>query len=146
MVYVHVNMAKFLYLIPFGLVEIAISIGIPAQPWYAKLTRWSIPYDVALVSKQIDDWYSHDNCSGLLCFPGKLSRNLHIACHPAYGAVVISPETSFSLTYRGNLFGHSINISWPIVSKFCTEHNSCTAVLCAKFENDLAMKRRVMRN
>ena len=33
-------------------------------------------------------------------------------------------------------FIHRIIFSYPIICKFCTEHGSTTAVLCAKFQND----------
>ena len=34
------------------------------------------------------------------------------------------------------LFAHNLFISYLIALKFCTEHGSDTAVLCAKFQND----------
>ena len=34
-------------------------------------------------------------------------------------------------------FIHTIHSSCQIVSKFCTEHGSITAMLCAEFQNDL---------
>ena len=35
-----------------------------------------------------------------------------------------------------NYFEHNISFSCPIILKFCTDHSSCTAVFCAKFQND----------
>ena len=42
------------------------------------------------------------------------------------------------LKSREILFAHNSLLSWQIVLKFCTEHGSNTAVLCANFENDLS--------
>ena len=37
-----------------------------------------------------------------------------------------------------NTFTHNLFFSSPIVLKFCTEHDSYTVVLCAKYQNDWA--------
>ena len=39
---------------------------------------------------------------------------------------------------------HNIHFSCPIILKFCTEHGSITAMLCAKFQNDWATVKYVM--
>ena len=38
-------------------------------------------------------------------------------------------------------FAINIRFSCPIVSKFCTEHDSDTATLCVKFQNDRAVEK-----
>ena len=43
-----------------------------------------------------------------------------------------------------NLFVHNINLSCPIILKFCTKHGSGTAMLCAKFRNDWATEKYLM--
>ena len=42
------------------------------------------------------------------------------------------------LKYHEISFGHNLLLSCQIILKFCTEHGSITAVLCANFQNDLA--------
>ena len=42
------------------------------------------------------------------------------------------------LKWYANLVIHNIHFNCPIILKFCTEHGSITAVLCAKFQNDWA--------
>ena len=46
-------------------------------------------------------------------------------------------ETHLKLKSHEILFIHNIHFSDQIIFKFCTEHGSNTAVLCAKFHNDL---------
>ena len=41
-------------------------------------------------------------------------------------------------------FAHHLFLSYLIALKFCTEHGSFTAVLCPKFQNDLATKTNLM--
>ena len=43
-----------------------------------------------------------------------------------------------------NLFSNNVHMSYRINLKFCTEHGSDTAVLCAKFQNDLTTEQYVM--
>ena len=45
-------------------------------------------------------------------------------------------ETHPKLKSREISFVHNVRFSCPIFLKFCTEHGSITAVLCAKFQND----------
>ena len=45
-------------------------------------------------------------------------------------------ETHLKLKSHVIVFDHNIRFSCPTVLKFCTEHSSDTAVLCAKFQND----------
>ena len=45
-------------------------------------------------------------------------------------------ETYLKLKCREILFDHNIRFNCPIGLKFCTEHGSDTAVLCAKFQSD----------
>ena len=53
----------------------------------------------------------------------------------------ISPQ----LKSRKISFVHNISCSRRIILKFCTEHGSHTAVLCAKFQKDIATIKDVMR-
>ena len=53
-------------------------------------------------------------------------------------------ETHFKQKSCKILFAHELFLSYPITLNFCTEHGSGTAVLCAKFQNDLAKERVVM--
>ena len=41
-------------------------------------------------------------------------------------------------------FAHSLFLNYLIILKFCTEHGSFTALLCAKFQNDLTTEMDVM--
>ena len=43
-----------------------------------------------------------------------------------------------------NLFAHDLLLSCHIVLKFCTEHGSATAMLCANFQNDMASETDVL--
>ena len=43
-----------------------------------------------------------------------------------------------------NLFDLNLLLCCQIILKFCTEHGSITAVLCANFQNDLTTKMDVM--
>ena len=45
-------------------------------------------------------------------------------------------ETHLKLKSCEIFFAHNICFIYPIILKFCTEHGSITAVLCAKFQND----------
>ena len=54
------------------------------------------------------------------------------------------PETHFKLKSREVSFAHNLFRKWPIVLKFCTEHGSDTAVLCATFQNDWTIETDVM--
>ena len=45
-------------------------------------------------------------------------------------------KTHLKLKSREISFVHNIRFSCPIVLKFCTEHGSITAVLCATFRDD----------
>ena len=53
------------------------------------------------------------------------------------------PETHLKLKSHKNSFTYKLFISYPIVSKFWTEHSS-TAVLCTKFWNDWTTEVDVM--
>ena len=47
-----------------------------------------------------------------------------------------SVQIHFQLKSHKNMFVHNIHLRSLIISKFCTEHDSMTAMLCAKFRND----------
>ena len=53
-------------------------------------------------------------------------------------------ETHLKLKSRDISFVHNIRFHCPIGLKFCTEHGSDTAVLCAKFQNDRSTEAWVM--
>ena len=42
------------------------------------------------------------------------------------------------------MFAHDLFLCRPIILKFCTEHGSDTAMLCAKFQNDWATEMDVV--
>ena len=44
--------------------------------------------------------------------------------------------THFQLKPCVKFLAHNLFLNCPIVSKFCTEHGSDTAMLCAKFQNN----------
>ena len=46
-------------------------------------------------------------------------------------------ETNLALKSHEISFAHNLFLSCQIVLKLCTEHGSDTAVLCAKYQNDL---------
>ena len=50
-------------------------------------------------------------------------------------------ETPPKLQSRKTSFVNNICFSCPSILKFCTEHGSVTAVLCAKFQNDRIIER-----
>ena len=61
--------------------------------------------------------------------------------------IITGTETQFTqglfqyklkLKSRQISFVHNLHLSCPIISKFCTEHSSVTAMLCANFQNNLA--------
>ena len=53
-------------------------------------------------------------------------------------------ETQHKPKSRQISFAHKLFLNYPIVLKFCTEHGSDTAVLCAKFQNDWATETELM--
>ena len=73
---------------------------------------------------------------------------------------IITPATQIIMLYSPNMeypsekhlklksrkisFVHNSHIEFPIILKFCTEHGSTTAVLCAKFQNYWTIKTDVM--
>ena len=59
-------------------------------------------------------------------------------CNIRYPSQTLKPKS------REISFANILFISYPIVLKFCTEHGSDTAVLCAKFQNDWTTKTAVM--
>ena len=56
----------------------------------------------------------------------------------------ISVRNSSKLKSHEISFAHNSCFSWPIPLKFCTEHGSITAVLCAKFQTDWIIEMDVM--
>ena len=50
---------------------------------------------------------------------------------------ILFPEDAVNIA---DIFVHNLNFNRPIILKFCTEHGSDTAVLCAKFQNDWTTK------
>ena len=50
----------------------------------------------------------------------------------------IPSETDLQLKSYEIAFAYNLLLSCQMVLKFCTEHGSITAVLCAKFQNHLA--------
>ena len=48
----------------------------------------------------------------------------------------LSVQNTSQTQSRKILFIHNIHLDNSIILKFCTEHGSNTAVLCAKFQND----------
>ena len=53
-------------------------------------------------------------------------------------------EINLELKFHEILFAHNPFLSCPIISKFCTEHGSDAAMLCAKFWNDFTTEIDVM--
>ena len=53
-------------------------------------------------------------------------------------------EIHLKLKSREISFAHNPCFSWPITLKFCTEHGSITAMLCAKFQTDWTIETDVM--
>ena len=53
-------------------------------------------------------------------------------------------ETYLKPKPREISFGHNLLLSCTVVLKFCTEHGSVTAVLCAKYQNDLTIEMDVL--
>ena len=53
-------------------------------------------------------------------------------------------EIHLKLKSREILYAHNSCLSWPIILKFCTEHGSITAVLCANFQTDWTIETDVM--
>ena len=56
----------------------------------------------------------------------------------------ISVRNYLKLKFREISFAHNSCFSWPITLKFCTEHDSITAVLCAKFQTDWTIETDVV--
>ena len=56
----------------------------------------------------------------------------------------IPSKTDLQLKLYEIAFVHNLLLSCQMVLKFCTEHGSITAVLCAKFQNHLAIEMGVM--
>ena len=54
------------------------------------------------------------------------------------------PKRHIKLDSREVSFTRNLFCNYPIVLKFCIEHGSDTAVLCAKFQNDRTMETGVM--
>ena len=59
----------------------------------------------------------------------------------AYTVLCFYPRQDFSQT----MFHHNYFFGTWIILKFCTEHGSITAVLCAKFQNDFTKEINVMK-
>ena len=57
----------------------------------------------------------------------------------------ISVRSASELKSRENSFAHYTFFNYPIVLKFCTEHGSVTAVLCATFRNEWITETDVIR-
>ena len=74
------------------------------------------------------EWFALKNCA---ISPDKISPGT-IVVLPFPG----NPETSLKLKSSEILFVHYLFLRRQIVSKFCTEQGSVTAVLCAKFQNN----------
>ena len=55
-----------------------------------------------------------------------------------------STEITLYLKYCETLFTHNTKFSQPILLKFCTEHSIHTAMLCAKFQNDLSPEKEAV--
>ena len=54
-------------------------------------------------------------------------------------------ETRLKLKFREILIARNILLRCQMVVKFCTEHGSITAVLCANFQNDLTIEIDVLK-
>ena len=71
------------------------------------------------------------------------STNIHVSysvgCNTRY-----TPETHLKPKSREIAFARNLLLSCQIVLKFCTEHDSITVVLCAKFQHDLTTRMDVM--
>ena len=72
--------------------------------------------------------------------------NPHISCQQFRTCLLwfyyTIEETRPSCYLNSNLkifFSHTYRPNSPIILKFCTEHGSVTAMLCAKFQNDLTI-------
>ena len=53
-------------------------------------------------------------------------------------------EIHLKLKPREISFAHNSCFSWPIALKFCTDHDSITAVLCAQFQTDWTIETAVV--
>ena len=57
--------------------------------------------------------------------------------------VGLASKPSLKLKYHSISLVHKINFGWQIALKLCTGNDSETAVLCAKYRNDLTSKKWV---
>ena len=72
----------------------------------------------------------------------------HLARHPrallsSYGSYNTDNPSETRHKSREISFSHNIQSHFPIILKFCTERDSHTAVLCAKFQNDRTSKEEI---
>ena len=65
----------------------------------------------------------------------KISRAGSGVLLPGVQGIVATYEICVQLKSCNNLFFHNLFSNHPMILKFCTEHGSLTAVLCANFEN-----------
>ena len=68
-----------------------------------------------------------------------MTHSFRVLCNIGYRS-----ETHLKLKSREISFVHNLLLSKSIVLKFCTEHDSEAAVLCAKFQNDWWTENSVM--
>ena len=80
----------------------------------------------------LDNYRSSNELQGLDYMPGAL-------CDISYPS-----EIHLQLKSREISLAHNSGFSWPIALKFCTEHGSIIAVLCAKFQTDWTIEMDVM--
>ena len=73
-------------------------------------------------------------------------------CHKWWNIIIMRllyyriypPKTHFKIKSHKILLVHNIHFSCQIILTFCTEHGSVTAMLCAKFQNDLTTEKYIM--
>ena len=67
-----------------------------------------------------------------------MKRYLYVETDPAGTSCNLwyPPEIQHKFKSREVSFAHNLLLNYPIVLKFCAEHDSLTVVRCAKYQND----------
>ena len=75
-----------------------------------------------------------------------MKRYLYVETDPAGTSCNLRypPEIQHKFKSREVSFAHNLLLNYPIVLKFCAEHDSLTVVRCAKYQNDWPNETNVM--
>ena len=140
--------------------RIAATMLLPIEPSYTYVNLWNHKLKYHLINK-MKHLLNHPKLRSFLLWQiketlptsryhhgkapsGSLPTSRGAVEQGAMSNIGYPSETHLKSKSCKNSFALNSYLNWPNVLKFCTEHSSITAVLCAKFRNDWAIETDVM--